>query len=124
MKLVIDRKIWLRGEGSFMSFLLRRADQKQCCVGILCEALGVPKKDLEGVKGCQRLVADLPAWLTLPGADPGTFAPPQKIDLFTAYEINDEPAPSFSEVAAHEALREAKITELFAKHDIQVEFVN
>jgi hypothetical protein len=114
MKLVIDRRIWLRGEGSDVSYLLRGSDKKQCCVGILCESLGVSKKNLQDHKGSQTLSGfNLPEWLT-----------PESDDLFKAYEINDTSVPANVEVAAFEASREAKITELFAEHDIQVEFVD
>jgi hypothetical protein len=114
MKLVIDRRIWLRGEGPAVSYLLRGSDKKQCCVGILCEALGVSKENLQGIKGSQILVGfNLPEWLTQEG-----------VDLFEVYKINDTWVPANVEVAAFEASREAKITELFAKHDIQVEFVD
>ncbi|SRR6266478_5030960 len=122
MKLIIDRKIWLRGEGSAVSYLLRRSDGKQCCVGILCEALGASKKDLEGIKGSQKLVGfNLPAWLKPSDVNFGTS---EIDDIFKAYEINDASAPANVEIAAFEALREAKVTALFAKHDIQVEFVD
>lgn len=49
MTLVIDRTIWLRGEGSWYSQLLRQTDNKQCCVGILLEQLGVPREQLVGL---------------------------------------------------------------------------
>lgn len=47
--LVIDRRIWLRGEGSLESKLLRERDGKQCPVGILLEALGVPRDEMVGL---------------------------------------------------------------------------
>lgn len=48
--LVIDRSIWLRGEGEDESRLLRVADGKMCCVGIYLAACGVPSSQLEEVK--------------------------------------------------------------------------
>ena len=45
MKLVIDRKVWLRGEGDAVSRLLRPEDQKMCCVGISGKALGLPDRE-------------------------------------------------------------------------------
>lgn len=45
--MIIDRSIWLRGEGSYVSFLLRRSDNKMCCVGIhLHEDRGFSKVEL------------------------------------------------------------------------------
>lgn len=45
MKLVIDRKKWLRGEGRD-SYLLRPSDGKQCCLGFLGLACGYKPADL------------------------------------------------------------------------------
>ncbi len=41
MKLVIDRNVWLRGEGFKNSFLIRLSDKKQCCLGFLGLACGI-----------------------------------------------------------------------------------
>lgn len=41
MKLVIDRRVWLRGEGGEGSYLLRESDGKRCCLGIYLKSLGV-----------------------------------------------------------------------------------
>lgn len=46
---VIDRSRWLRGEGSNQSYLLRKDDQKMCCVGFLCQALGYEPGEIEGL---------------------------------------------------------------------------
>lgn len=120
MKLVIDRSKWLRGEGSYNSYLLRATDKKQCCIGFLCEALGVPKDDLVAIKGSQRLIQhNLPAWLMTPNDD--LFCS-KKSDLFKAYALNDMYAgePGYID----EANRELEITTLFARHGIEVEFTN
>lgn len=44
--LVIDRRIWLRGEAE--SCLLRR-DGKMCCIGIYLKACGIPDTSLVGL---------------------------------------------------------------------------
>lgn len=45
-ELIIDRAVWLRGEGNEESFLLRAKDQKMCCVGIYLKGLGVEDERL------------------------------------------------------------------------------
>ena len=45
--LVIDRREWLRGEGSVESYLLR-GDGKLCCLGILGRKLGIADEYLAG----------------------------------------------------------------------------
>jgi hypothetical protein len=104
----------LRGEGYEDSYLLRSKDGKQCCIGFLCEAFGVPKPDLKDIRGSQKLVKyrNLPEWLTVDSATDVSIGS----DLFIAYALNDNKRLS-------EADREQRIAEIFAKHDIQVEFV-
>jgi len=112
MKLVIDRIKWLRGEGSFESKLLRSRDKKMCCIGILCSALGVRDEIMKDQAGSQRLgITTLPDWLL---ENPSPITDP---DLFEAYRANDDPIMD-------EKSREQFITGIFAKHDIQVEFIN
>jgi len=112
MKLIIDRKIWLRGEGSEVSYLRRKADGKQCCIGILCSALPVPENYLTGAKDADELHLEndvtLPGWLLEPGC--------ATADVDLAYRTNDD--ENISDLD-----REQKISEIFARHDIQVEFV-
>lgn len=43
----IDRRVWLRGEGPVSSYLLRKEDQKMCCVGMYLQACGVSRRMLE-----------------------------------------------------------------------------
>ena len=44
MKLTINRKRWLRGDGS--SMLLRSADKKMCCLGFYCRAVGFKPREI------------------------------------------------------------------------------
>jgi hypothetical protein len=115
MKLIIDRKIWLRGEGAMKSKLLRSTDDKMCCIGIYCEALGVPKNELLDHSGSQVLDGEaigvkLPDWIQPPAGD-------SEGDLFSAYEINDDNGTRDYE-------REKDLTEIFARHDVEVEFID
>ena len=57
MTLTIDRKTWLRGEGSSNSFLLRPKDDKKCCLGFFCASKGYRKKQMVGVKYPNQLAA-------------------------------------------------------------------
>jgi hypothetical protein len=118
MKLVINRKIWLRGEGSEKSYL-RRGDGKQCCVGIYCSALGVPEDELTGNVDATRIQKNstLPSWLF---CTPGRMYSSR--DANEAYQINDQVVLSDTPVES-ESERERLIAEIFARHDVQVEFV-
>jgi hypothetical protein len=114
MKLIIDRKIWLRGEGIEDSYLLRSKDGKKCCIGILCSTLGVPDNELFNKRGAQRLINfELPAWLGPVTAN--NFM--TELDIFRAYDANDQ-------IGLPEDEREKLVAEIFARHDIEVEFVN
>lgn len=44
--LIIDRTLWLRGEGSGDSYLLRERDGKMCCLGFYCVAHGLSTEDI------------------------------------------------------------------------------
>lgn len=110
MELVIDRRIWLRGKGFEASKLLRREDQKRCCVGIYLQALGVPDKDMEDRSGATSM--ELPSeatWLVHRG---------WKSDIAgELYEANDRKGLSLE-------AREAKIAKLFGTQGVKVKFVN
>jgi hypothetical protein len=114
MELIIDRKIWLRGEGSDDSYLLRNSDNKQCCVGFLCEALGIDRETLKGKKVADRF--EVPKWMTERWG-PEKMIGECPLDIQVAYETNDS-------TKLTEAEREARIAEIFARHDIQVKFID
>lgn len=46
IKVVVNMKQWLRGEGNQVSYLRRATDGKQCCVGFLARKLGATVKDI------------------------------------------------------------------------------
>lgn len=56
MILIIDRKRWLRGEGEEVSSLLRRYDNKMCCLGFLCLAIGFSPTQITGIASPARLL--------------------------------------------------------------------
>jgi hypothetical protein len=68
----IDRKTWLHGEACG-SYLYRRLDQKQCCLGFYLRAQGFTEDQIKGIKSpiglmdndrCQ--ITDLPTWMIRP----------------------------------------------------------
>ena len=111
MDLVIDRTIWLRGEGAKASRLLRN-DGKMCCVGIYLEACGVPRGELLDRSTFYILPSaekpDQASWLDEPAF---SLAPSHATQLYAA---ND------AEMCSD---REQTIAAIFAKHDVTVTFV-
>ena len=45
----IDRRTWLRGEGSGVSYLLRRRDGKMCCLGQVALQRGLTESAIIGL---------------------------------------------------------------------------
>jgi hypothetical protein len=130
---VIDRSKWLRGEGGELSRLLRKSDQKQCCVGMYLTACGVPFENIEEVSVGSELwdmwkdmgfkEEDFPDWLkeeledqwdTIDGRE--RLVRP-KSDSFRLYTENDTPHTTEEE-------RELFIAAMFAKYGVKVTFIN
>jgi len=111
MKLTIDRSIWLRGEGSGSSFLLRQKDNKQCCIGILLEANGVEREKLAGVSAVRDHNNNI------------CVVTPIKLDWLNEDQINNFYSMN-DDKEYDDTFREQKLTEMFAAHGIEVEFVN
>ena len=49
MKVKINRDTWLRGDDGSESFLLRRSDEKMCCLGFAAIECGVPLSKIGGL---------------------------------------------------------------------------
>jgi hypothetical protein len=125
MKLVIDRKTWLRGSAGF-SYLRREFDGKKCCLGFLATACGYEDKDITGMETPSEfpsLFAEVPWLYGLIGGN--------SVDSSDLMTINDavegkgvllKDGTSIPFVT--EAVREKFISDTMAKHDIQVEFIN
>jgi len=136
MKLIIDRKTWLRGEGHKKSFLVRESDGKQCCLGFLAQACGFSKEELTKKRSVLSLfivpVAEN-TYSVCNSVDPikrerikptvleklvcdcdskSSFNNAIGSDLM---DVNDDPKLSDYE-------RETKLTELFATVGVEVEF--
>lgn len=58
----IDRKTWLHGE-SDGSYLYRRLDKKQCCLGFYLRAQGFTEDQISGIKVPLGVTDKLPTWM-------------------------------------------------------------
>jgi hypothetical protein len=125
MKLVIDRKLWLRGEGSDCSSLLRDKDRKMCCLGFLCLANGLSEQDIIDIQTpgnlSERRREPLPGtlrWLIDENGDSKDCAELMRFnDAKMAWDYH-------SSTVNLEDCREFEIARVFRNHDIEVEFVN
>ena len=117
MKLIIDRQMWLRGEGATVSRLLRSSDGKMCCLGQLGIACGIPSEMIKN----RAVPSDVPlhvnAFPRFLISDP-EYQPDASNECLALMKIND------GVYYYSEAEREHALTMEFAKHDIQVEFIN
>jgi hypothetical protein len=122
MKLVIDRKRWLRGVDVPQS-TLRNSEGHMCCLGFFGLACGIAAEDLLD-NACPSDLPDKgwPPWLL-------TSSTHDEEDGYEVTRIKDSAAGSdLMEVNDghydEEPKREALIAELFAKHGVEVEFTN
>jgi hypothetical protein len=114
-RLTIDRQTWLRGEGFAKSFLLRPSDGKMCCLGFLGrDVCGLSPEHLEGKKSPGFDFDLTEEWTQVSSLITYAF---ESIDLIKLMTINDDSSRSDSQ-------REVALTDIFAKHDIQVKFIN
>ena len=114
----VDRATWLRGEGAAKSRLVRRQDDKQCCLGFLCRAAGLPKKALLSQAAPEDLAPELkerlPAFLfekleKSPSALRNSGAAANMMRVNDSGELTEEE-------------RELKLTRLFERQGIKVTF--
>lgn len=128
MKLKIPVSKWLHGEedveklfdgAKLGSMLHRPQDQKMCCIGIYLEACGISRSLLTDVGDPSDVRTDLPKqclWLINILEDPNNEGYPHQTtnskDTEDLIQENDNDA------------REEKIAEIFAKHDVEVEFIH
>lgn len=117
MQLIIDRNLWLRGEGHDASALHRKSDGKMCCLGIYGLACGLPLDKLTG-KNQPNELKGYPEWLLIhvtPSLDSKAYTG-CSTDCGDLIMCNDAKLYQDPE-------REAKITEIFSRHDVEVTFV-
>lgn len=136
MKLIIDRSMWLRGEGSDKSKLLRGCDGKMCCLGFYAKALGYKDQDIfeeaEPEDTIDRSSAEpqskWPEWAVKVEPDKEYLEDPE------AYE---EPEPEVCQTniigslmaynddhGLEESSREYHVGSIFRRHGVEVEFVD
>lgn len=109
-ELVIDRKVWLRGEGTGKSKLLRVDDGKRCCVGIYLATLGAGDGDLrECALASEVRLPEKAGWLVNANGNDTQAA-------HALYRANDLDMPPGQN-------REQAVAALFAEHGIAVKFV-
>lgn len=117
-KLIIDRAKWNRG-GKFQSALLN--EHGMCCLGFYCLVLGLSKDDIEyatmpdDINYSEETETKLD-WLVESSCVSKCFLT-SGTDAANLAGINDDSDISDSE-------REQHIVEIFAKHDVEVEFIN
>lgn len=113
MKFTVKRNKWFRGNEGTSSSLLRK-DGQRCCLGFLAQACGYQDDEVFDMSYLNELLQTdlLPqefyrATVNSPGCS-------RLVHKFAA-GINDNPDIS-------DEIREKRLTELFAKYDIQVTF--
>ncbi len=121
--LTIDRRTWLRGEGPDLSYLLRPADRKMCCLGAAALAAGATTEDILGTRNPPQV-----------GNSKGRFPVPALcVPIANCYDLDgNELASTFvlqaMELNDHlnlpDAEREAALIPVLAKLGFAAEFVN
>ena len=124
MKLVIDRKTWIRGDRECHSYLLRPSDKHRCCLGFLAKECGIPdhatmgKSSFGAMNFCRQDYAKLLPDFLLDIRGNNT---PMAHKLMQAQDANiEDTLLSFHS----EAERENWLKAEFAIHGIEVEFIN
>ena len=124
MEIIIDRRTWLRGEGSRKSYLLRTEDDKRCCLGFYAKECGLPDSQIQERVSLRSLFftgSEIPNFNWL-GANRRLYNdskdPKRKRELHDLLtEANDDEVIS-------EQQREERITNLFAQAGFTVRFIN
>jgi hypothetical protein len=144
MKLVIDRKLWIRGFDAKTASALMVEDSRMCCLGFHSLACGIKKEEIDPNrpdtvlkftsskmvqypvelinKKIRETLPETMHWLffkSAPFSDErqGKVRFVNSADAYDLARTNDK-----SDLSDEE--REKKIAEIFAKHDVEVEFIN
>lgn len=115
MKLIIDRKRWLRGEGPGPSRLLREEDNKMCCLGFYSLAKGATEAQIYGLRVPNQSKELCKLMPELIRTDNGTvLSSDNTLELMV-----------YNDCRIHaEVTRESKIKEHFKNIGVEVEFIN
>jgi hypothetical protein len=111
-KLVIDRSRWLRGGRGCVFSLLMQPDQKMCCLGFYGLLRGLHSEDMLGVATPNSVNGSRDKWPKWLIRDRNNSSACQLV-------INANDNPSITD-----AEREQRLKEAFARHDVEVEFVD
>jgi hypothetical protein len=122
MKLIIDRKTWLRGEGNEKSALLRECDGKMCCLGVFALAIGLSAERISNVES--------PEMVPVAGAE-SVASLWKKFNPVSGFIFNGGEASvvcrdlmcTNDDQSMYDVDREEKIAKLFAKGGVEVEFI-
>ena len=106
LDVTIDRKTWYRGQGDAHSMLLLH-NGKRCCIGFLCQAMGIPDEQLLELKTME--VVD--------GPRAAHFHASHNSTLIEAYMTNDE-------IKTREIDREIDIVRIGKLMDVNFTFIN
>ena len=116
-QIIIDRNTWIRGEGSGLSYLLRKMDNHRCCLGFLSQQCGIPDKQLLGSPSVESALCK-EFGVVLP--DELAFLMDRGNNSSLAYKLmklNDNHDISNED-------RERQLTEEFAKQGFELVFTN
>lgn len=108
-KFKVRMRDWWRGRGEYDS-MLRLENGKMCCLGFLMKELGLSNDELVGHEYpymCETAGKKIPKWLLTQALDS---------DLIKCARINDDETINDTE-------RKARLTKMFKRHNIEVEFV-
>jgi len=112
-RFTIDRRAWLRGEGSHASALLRVSDGKACFFGWYLRACGVPDALMGDVASPTHVpTRTVPPWIRHFSDSACVSHAAQRL-----MSINDD-------TTLTDAAREAALTLLAAAHGLAVQFVD
>jgi hypothetical protein len=125
MKVTIKRSEWYRGNGGKGSALLRDVDGMKCCVGFFALACGMERDVIMG----RSEIRDVPNYDNTELPEPAKWMAEYGAgwllntdDAREIYNLNDRPVCELTTKSEEE--RERGLAELFAKHDVELEFVD
>jgi len=125
MEFTVKRGLWLRGEGSDHSYLLRRSDGKMCCLGFGALSCGLRENNILAATtpgyAARYAGVELVGWIAELVSDTGdcTELCSQLMD------VNDTPVNHSligGKKLKSEKQREELLAELFLKLDVEVIF--
>ena len=138
MKLTIDRSKWLRGEAN--SCLLRPSDGKMCCLGFYALSVGLSPEKITDISTPVGIPLDsiYETRSQLWGEGKWLFVPTNALAFLTNAYTNSRTYGGQESTSADSSdlmkyndcpnlnpnIREERIKEIFAKHDVEVEFIN